>query len=196
MREFYKLTRVLPKEVIEVAEDCVAASFGRFGKGKALQEKLQHGRCRSHTFLGGGSDSEEEGLNEYGFTNNDMQELVSQGVKPWDDDAYVGVGVMQSGVDRGDICISAPPDSFRLDIACYRDAMMHRYHTSSKVWMENFGTRKTKAAVADSIKNPGFGLCSSRPWDAHSGREVRHAAYKALLDAKAAGQVRSVGVSN
>jgi hypothetical protein len=81
--------------------------------------------------------------------------------------------------------------------------------------MQDFGTKKTKAAVADSIKNLGFGSCSSRPQElvsllfdpehatvtftlrtAHGGKAVLLAAYKAPLDAKAAGQIRSVGVSN
>jgi hypothetical protein len=89
-RKLYKHARVLPKEVVKVAEDYVAASFGRLGKDKAPQKKKsKNGRCQSHAFLYGGSDSEEEELNEYGFTNSDTQELLSQGVKPWDDDAYV-----------------------------------------------------------------------------------------------------------
>ncbi|KIJ13194.1 hypothetical protein PAXINDRAFT_177052 [Paxillus involutus ATCC 200175] len=97
-RKLYKHARVLPKEVVKVAEDYVAASFGRLGKDKAPQKKKsKNGRCQSHAFLYGGSDSEEEELNEYGFTNSDTQELLSQGVKPWDDDAYDVLAALRDG---------------------------------------------------------------------------------------------------
>ncbi|KAH7885518.1 NADP-dependent oxidoreductase domain-containing protein [Phlebopus sp. FC_14] len=85
----------------------------------------------------------------------------------------VGVGVRASGVDRANIFIT------------------------SKVFKAEFGIQKTKAAVEDSIKNLGFGYYDLYLIHSpHGGKELRLATYKALLDAKAAGLTRSVGVSN
>ncbi|KAF9234525.1 NADP-dependent oxidoreductase domain-containing protein [Melanogaster broomeanus] len=85
----------------------------------------------------------------------------------------VGDGVRQSGVNRNNVFIT------------------------SKVWMADFGTRKTTAAVADSIKKIGFDYYDLYlVHSAHGGKELRLATYKALLDAKAAGLIRYVGVSN
>ncbi|KAF9234526.1 NADP-dependent oxidoreductase domain-containing protein [Melanogaster broomeanus] len=85
----------------------------------------------------------------------------------------VGVGVRQSGVNRNNIFIT------------------------SKVWMDDFGTKRATAAVADSIKNLGFDYYDLYlTHSAHGGKALRLATYKALLDAKAAGLIRSVGVSN
>jgi hypothetical protein len=36
-----------------------------------------------------GSDEAEERMNNFGFTEDEVMELLCQGVKPWDDDAWV-----------------------------------------------------------------------------------------------------------
>ncbi|KAF8833700.1 Aldo/keto reductase [Paxillus ammoniavirescens] len=91
----------------------------------------------------------------------------------YENEKQVGVGVRQSGVDRSKIFIT------------------------SKVFESDFGTEKTKAAVTDSIKNLGFEYYDLYlTHSPHGGKELRLATYQALLDAKAAGQIRSVGVSN
>ncbi|KIJ67436.1 hypothetical protein HYDPIDRAFT_84597 [Hydnomerulius pinastri MD-312] len=91
----------------------------------------------------------------------------------YENEEQVGVGVRQSGVDRKGIFIT------------------------SKVFQSEFGTEKTKAAVEDSIKNLGFDYYDLYlTHSAHGGKELRLATYKALLAAKAAGLIRSVGVSN
>ncbi|KAH7921348.1 Aldo/keto reductase [Leucogyrophana mollusca] len=91
----------------------------------------------------------------------------------YQNEEQVGVGVRQSGVDRAGIFIT------------------------SKVFHSEFGYDKTTAAVKDSIKNLGYAYYDL--YLTHSplgGKDLRLAAYKALLDAKAAGLIRSVGVSN
>lgn len=35
------------------------------------------------------SDEEEQRMNNFGFTEDEVMELLCQGVKPWDDDAWV-----------------------------------------------------------------------------------------------------------
>ena len=37
------------------------------------------------------SDEEEERMNNFGFTEGEVMELLCQGVKPWDDDAWVSI---------------------------------------------------------------------------------------------------------
>ncbi|KAG1745130.1 NADP-dependent oxidoreductase domain-containing protein [Suillus paluster] len=94
----------------------------------------------------------------------------------YENEVQVGVGVGQSGVKRKNIFIT------------------------SKVFHSDFTYDRTMAAVKDSVAN--LGSCKSSYYDlylTHSalgGKDARLAAYKALLDAKADGLIRSVGVSN
>ena len=94
---------------------------------------------------------------------------------------------------------------------------------ASKVYHYDFGVEETKQAIRESIEKLGYGARDSfrhmqRPpprnltfpdapvytdyydlYLTHSpigGKAKRLAAYKAILDAKAAGLVRSAGVSN
>ncbi|EGN97293.1 hypothetical protein SERLA73DRAFT_74999 [Serpula lacrymans var. lacrymans S7.3] len=88
-------------------------------------------------------------------------------------EAGVGSGVRQSGISREDIFIT------------------------SKIFHNEFGYDSTLSAVNDSIKNLGFGYYDL--YLIHSprtGKANRLATYKALQEAKAAGLVRCIGVSN
>ncbi|KAH7908820.1 NADP-dependent oxidoreductase domain-containing protein [Hygrophoropsis aurantiaca] len=89
-------------------------------------------------------------------------------------EAQVGEGVRASGVDRAGIFI-----------------------TSKVYGPGEYGLEKTAAAVSDSIENLGFSYYDL--YLIHSpigGKDLRLAAYEALLGAKAAGLIRTVGVSN
>ncbi|EGN97295.1 hypothetical protein SERLA73DRAFT_57080 [Serpula lacrymans var. lacrymans S7.3] len=91
----------------------------------------------------------------------------------YENEVQVGVGVKESGVDRASIFIT------------------------SKVFHDDYGKEETKAAIDDSIKNLGSDYYDL--YLVHSpigGKEKRLAGYKAVLEAKAAGLVRTVGVSN
>jgi len=91
----------------------------------------------------------------------------------YENEAQVGVGLRQSGVKREDIFIT------------------------SKVFHSDYTYDKTKAAVKDSIVNLGYSYYDLYlTHSALGGKEARLSAYKALLDAKADGLIRSVGVSN
>ncbi|OAX42034.1 Aldo/keto reductase [Rhizopogon vinicolor AM-OR11-026] len=91
----------------------------------------------------------------------------------YENEAQVGVGIRGSGVKREDIFIT------------------------SKVFHTDFTYDHTKAAVKDSIANLGYSYYDLYlTHSAVGGTAARLAAYKALLDAKADGLIRSVGVSN
>ncbi|KAG1830239.1 NADP-dependent oxidoreductase domain-containing protein [Suillus variegatus] len=100
------------------------------------------------------------------------------GARYYENEVQVGVGVGKSGVKREDIFIT------------------------SKVFHEDFTYDGTTAALKDSIANLGscksylpnnlYGLQDS----AIGGKDARLAAYRALLDGKANGMIKSVGVSN
>ncbi|KAH7904296.1 NADP-dependent oxidoreductase domain-containing protein [Hygrophoropsis aurantiaca] len=108
-------------------------------------------------------------------------------------EAQVGEGVRASGVDRAGIFISW----FFLIVCATISIFLKSGYTASKVYDPDYGLEKTAAAVNDSIKNLGFSYYDL--YLIHSpigGKDLRLAAYKALLDAKAAGLIHTVGVSN
>ncbi|KAG1878982.1 NADP-dependent oxidoreductase domain-containing protein [Suillus subluteus] len=94
----------------------------------------------------------------------------------YENEVQVGVGVGKSGVKREDVFIT------------------------SKVFHNDFTYDGTMAALKDSIAN--LGSCESSYYDlylthsATGGKDARLSAYRALLDGKASGMIRSVGVSN
>ncbi|KAG1748048.1 NADP-dependent oxidoreductase domain-containing protein [Suillus lakei] len=95
------------------------------------------------------------------------------GARYYENEAQVGVGVGKSGAKREDIFIT------------------------SKVFHTDFTYDGTMTAVKDSIANLGssyYDLYLTH--SAIGGKEARLAAYRALLDAKASGMIKSVGVSN
>ncbi|KAG2045504.1 Aldo/keto reductase, partial [Suillus hirtellus] len=102
------------------------------------------------------------------------------GARYYENEVQVGVGVGKSGVKREDVFIT------------------------SKVFHEDFTYDGTTAALKDSIAN--LGSCKSylpntyyNLYLTHSaigGKDARLAAYRALLDGKANGMIKSVGVSN
>ena len=74
------------------------ANRGRRSRGRGRGRGGGRGRGRGKGGLrGGGSHSGldlddgemEERVNNYGFTEDEVEELLCQGVKPWDDDAWV-----------------------------------------------------------------------------------------------------------
>ncbi|KAH7921347.1 Aldo/keto reductase [Leucogyrophana mollusca] len=88
-------------------------------------------------------------------------------------EAQVGEGVRRSGIAREDVFIT------------------------SKIYHPDFGYESTLRAVQESVDSLELGYYDL--YLIHSpltGKENRLATYKALLEAKAAGLVRSVGVSN
>ena len=69
--------------------------------------------------------------------------------------------------------------------------------TASKIQNEEHGYEKTLAAVDDSLKTFGFDYIDFMLiHSAKSDRDARLATWKALIEAKASGKVRSIGVSN
>ncbi|KAH9059673.1 hypothetical protein EDB87DRAFT_1684526 [Lactarius vividus] len=49
---------------------------------------MRRGGWHSGLDLDDFKDSQEERMNNFGFTEDELQELICQGVKPWDDDAW------------------------------------------------------------------------------------------------------------
>ncbi|KAG1722455.1 NADP-dependent oxidoreductase domain-containing protein [Suillus paluster] len=91
----------------------------------------------------------------------------------YENEVQVGVGVGQSGVKRKNIFIT------------------------SKVFHSDFTYDRTMAAVKDSLTRRVLAYYDLYlTHSALGGKDARLAAYKALLDAKADGLIRSVGVSN
>nr|VWO95509.1 Alcohol dehydrogenase 1 [Ganoderma boninense] len=88
-------------------------------------------------------------------------------------EAEVGEAVRESGVPRSHVYIT------------------------SKIQNEEHGYETTLAAVDDSLKTFGFGYIDFMLiHGAKSDKDTRLATWKALVEAKAAGKVRSIGVSN
>lgn len=95
------------------------------------------------------------------------------GARYYENEVQVGVGVGKSGVKREDVFIT------------------------SKVFHDDFTYDGTTAALKDSIANLGssyYNLYLTH--SAIGGKDARLAAYRALLDGKANGMIKSVGVSN
>ncbi|KIK46796.1 hypothetical protein CY34DRAFT_799952 [Suillus luteus UH-Slu-Lm8-n1] len=95
------------------------------------------------------------------------------GARYYENEVQVGVGVGNSGVKREDIFIT------------------------SKVFHADYTYDGTMAALKDSVANLGssyYDLYLTH--SAIGGKDARLAAYKALLDGKASGMIKSVGVSN
>ncbi|KAG1830237.1 NADP-dependent oxidoreductase domain-containing protein [Suillus variegatus] len=95
------------------------------------------------------------------------------GARYYENEAQVGVGVGKSGVKREDVFIT------------------------SKVYHPDFTYDGTTAALKESIANLGssyYDLYLTH--SATGGKDARLAAYRALLDGKANGMIKSVGVSN
>ncbi|KAI1789489.1 Aldo/keto reductase [Ganoderma leucocontextum] len=88
-------------------------------------------------------------------------------------EAQVGEAVRESGIPRSQLYIT------------------------SKIQNDEHGYEKTLAAVDDSLKKFGFDyLDYMLIHSAMSDKPTRLATWKALVEAKAAGKVRSIGVSN
>ncbi|KAG2148945.1 NADP-dependent oxidoreductase domain-containing protein [Suillus clintonianus] len=95
------------------------------------------------------------------------------GARYYENEVQVAVGVKKSGIKRENVFIT------------------------SKVIHTDFTYDGTTAALKDSIANLGSSYYDL--YLTHSpigGKEARLSAYKALLDGKASGLIRSVGVSN
>ncbi|KAG1824554.1 NADP-dependent oxidoreductase domain-containing protein [Suillus subaureus] len=95
------------------------------------------------------------------------------GARLYKNEVQVGVGVGKSGVKRENVFIT------------------------SKVFHTDFTYDGTTAALKDSIANLGssyYDLYLTH--SAIGGKDARLAAYRALLDGKASGMIRSIGVSN
>jgi len=91
----------------------------------------------------------------------------------YENEVEVGQGVRDSGVPREQVFIT------------------------SKVMPEDYGYEQTLKTVEKSIENLGFDYYDLfLVHSAHGGRDERLAKYKALLEAKKRGLVRTVGVSN
>jgi hypothetical protein len=79
------------------------------GKGKEGKEKRNRyaGRGRFHGYVDSiplehedeGEGEDEERMMNFGFTQSDVEELMCQGVMPWDDDARVSVFRQPSSLD-------------------------------------------------------------------------------------------------
>jgi len=91
----------------------------------------------------------------------------------YENETEVGQGVRSSGVPRDQVFIT------------------------SKVYDANFGHEETLKSVEESIEKLGFSYYDLFLLHSpHGGRDARLTRYKALLEAKARGLVRTVGVSN
>ena len=70
-------------------------------------------------------------------------------------------------------------------------------YAASKIQNDEHGYEKTLAAVDDSLQKLGFEyLDYMLIHSAMSDTPTRLATWRALVDAKAAGKIRSIGVSN
>ena len=87
----------------------------------------------------------------------------------------------------------APGRNFKTEFAtrvCVR-------YAASKIQNDEHGYEKTLAAVDDSLQKLGFEyLDYMLIHSAMSDTPTRLATWRALVDAKAAGKIRSIGVSN
>ncbi|KAG1792767.1 NADP-dependent oxidoreductase domain-containing protein [Suillus plorans] len=95
------------------------------------------------------------------------------GARYYENEVQVGVGVGESGVKREDVFIT------------------------SKVYHPDYTYDGTTAALKESIANLGssyYDLYLTH--SALGGKDARLSAYRALLDGKANGMIKSVGVSN
>ncbi|KAH0840179.1 NADP-dependent oxidoreductase domain-containing protein [Lanmaoa asiatica] len=93
----------------------------------------------------------------------------------YENETEVGAGVRSSGIPREQIFIT------------------------SKAHNADFGYEETLRSVEESVKKLGFSKCYYDLFLVHSphgGRDARVARYKAVVEAKARGLVRTVGVSN
>lgn len=74
----------------------------RGAPGKASGKKSRAGRKPSKKTRWNKKDEEEleERMENYGFTEAEVEELLCQGVKPWDDDAWV-CSVVASSISAG-----------------------------------------------------------------------------------------------
>ncbi|KAI0824063.1 Aldo/keto reductase [Trametes gibbosa] len=88
-------------------------------------------------------------------------------------EAQVGLAIRQSGIPREDIFVT------------------------SKVFHVDYGYESTLAAVQDSLDNFGYDYFDLYLiHSALSGKKARLETWRALVDAKKAGKIRSIGVSN
>ncbi|KAF6763065.1 NADP-dependent oxidoreductase domain-containing protein [Ephemerocybe angulata] len=88
-------------------------------------------------------------------------------------EAHVGEAFRLSGLDRGDVFITTK--------------IISKFH----------GYAKTAAAIDESLQKMQFEYIDLfLIHNPHAGKDLRLETYRALLDARAAGKIRSVGVSN
>lgn len=88
------LEEIMAALAIRGPESGMVGGSERGGRGRGRGQVRGRGRGgagggrrgRSH---GMSSHEEDERMANYGFTNDEVMELLSQGVKPWDDDAWV-----------------------------------------------------------------------------------------------------------
>ncbi|KAH7887474.1 NADP-dependent oxidoreductase domain-containing protein [Phlebopus sp. FC_14] len=91
----------------------------------------------------------------------------------YENEAQVGEGVRKASIPREEVFIT------------------------SKIYHPDFGYDHTLRSVKESVEKLGFGYYDLYLIHSpHGGKTIRLDTYKALLDAKAAGLIRSVGVSN
>ena len=80
--------------------------MGYGGNMQAMQAMLTGMQLMGGGMGGGyGYDDDEDGsedeIGPYGFTHEEEMELLSQGVKPWDDDAHDVLAVLRGDYDDG-----------------------------------------------------------------------------------------------
>ena len=107
-------------------------------------------------------------------------------------EAEVGEAVRESGLPRNQVYISRCSCVSRCGSGLHLNAI-----PASKIQNEEHGYDTTLAAVDDSLKTFGFEYIDFMLiHSAKSDRDARLATWKALIEAKASGKVRSIGVSN
>ena len=75
---------------------------GKRGKGKKLRQKRNRRRkeaaaAAARATAAGYADEEERGFGDHGFTRAEENDLLCQGVKPWDDDAGAVLSFLHGG---------------------------------------------------------------------------------------------------
>jgi hypothetical protein len=101
MEEVYQHNRELAKLVFQISADHAVEVLTKKSK-RAGSSRGQRGRRGRGGGRGGRRESRvgrydefesevEERMGNFGFTEDEMSDLLCQGVKPWDDDAWVSV---------------------------------------------------------------------------------------------------------
>ena len=67
--------------------------------GMDAQIRAAMGGMRGFGMGGDDDDDDDDDRNEFGFTQDETMELLSQGVKPWEDDAHAVLAALHGGYD-------------------------------------------------------------------------------------------------